>query len=740
MPIHNLACLSWQFAATARRGWADPLDDPQRLPEWLPARVPGTVQRDLMAAGRLPDLTAVLDLEAALAEVDAQDWWYRAELPAAEPGQRLWLCFAGIDYFAAVTVNGVELGRRAGMFAPREWEVTPWLQNGPATLAVRLWGGGSLPHWPRSRRWRLARWLLRRLQNGPPAFDDRLLSLKAPVHYGWDFAPRLLAVGIWDDVLLHTAVGVGIREVWARATWGPEYGLMLHLELDADRTRTVTLVASLCPVHVADEGEQSAVWSFPVPAGYSRRSVPWVQARLRPWATHDRGFPHLYRLRLELRDEHGRLLDVRETRVGARTIGWEGGAGSMVPLVLNGERLFWRGINWVPLDLLRGGEDDEARYRHLLGQARAAGVNAVRVWGGGGRERRFFYDLCDELGLLVWQEMPIACVFFDRLPRDRAFLALAQQEARGIIRTLRGHPSVFVWCGGNEWGPRRHRRLAATLSRVAAAEDPGRRWLPASPGPGDSHNWQVWHGKASPVAYVRDPAPLLSEFGLAAPPDRDHLARLLPPEALWPPGPAWQQRQAEPDKLWHYARLVNPALSVLSPPDAFVAASQQAQARGLQVGIEAYRLREGAVGCFLWQWNEPWPAISWSIFPYRGPAKAAYGQIVRSYAPLAPLARVVKGTIELWLVNDGFQSPGSCRFHACLDGKPIWEGEVIPPVNGRMRVAVLPRADGRLLTLHLRGPGLDLHNDYLLDLWPARSPVSPFARLRQRVKAYLLRW
>ncbi len=740
MPIHNLASLSWQLAPTARRGWADPLDDPQRLQDWLPARVPGTVQRDLMAAGRLPDLTGVLDLEAVLAEVDAQDWWYRVELPAAEPGQRFWLRFAGIDYFAAVTVNGVELGRRAGMFAPREWEITPWLQNDPATLAVRLWGGGSLPRWPRTRRWRLARWLFERWQNGPPPFDDRLLSLKAPVHYGWDFAPRLLAIGIWDDVTLHAAVGVGFRDVWARATWGPEYGLMLHLELDADRARKVTLVAGLRPVNFTGEAEQSAVWSFSVPAGYSRRTVPWRQARLRPWATHDRGFPHLYHLRLDLHDEQGRLLDAIETPVGARTIGWQGDAGQMGPLVLNGERLFLRGINWVPLDLLRGAEDEEDRYRHLLHQARAAGVNAVRVWGGGGRERRFFYNLCDTLGLLVWQEMPIACVFFDRLPQDRAFLALVQQEARGLIRMLRGHPSLFVWCGGNEWGPRRHRRLAATLSRIAAVEDPGRRWLPASPGPGDSHNWQVWHGKASPLVYARDPAPLLSEFGLAAPPDRAHLARLLPPEALWPPGPAWQQRQAEPDKLWHYARLVNPALSVLSAPEAFIAACQQAQARGLQAGIEAYRLRNEAVGCFLWQWNEPWPAISWSIFPYRGPAKAAYGQIARSYAILAPLARLAEDTIELWVVHDGLERFGPCWLTVHLDGQPIWEGEVTPPANGRVRVAVLPRRPGRLLSLRLRGPGLDRSNDYRLDLWPAPDTPSPLGRLRQRLKAHQLRW
>ncbi len=674
MPVHDLSSLPWQLASTSRLPWDAPLDDPNRLSDWLPARVPGSIQRDLMAAGRLPDLYQALDLDAVLKGVDAQDWWYRAELPAIPPGQRGWLRFEGIDYQAAVSLkstdqaaacghdrnhphsvmlsgsitqgccsdqpakhlpvsdfpgNDVELGRGAGMFARRQWEVTAWLAGGPAGLAVRVWGGGSLPRWPASRRLRLQRRLFGRLQNSIPAFSDRLLTLKAPLHFGWDFAPRLLAAGIWDEVSLHTARGAAIMDVWARAEWGPERGLVIRLEVDSERARRATVGASLIPANFSGGGEENREWVVEIGSGLQVIHLRWPEARPRPWATHDRGFPHLYRLRLWLRDAGG-LLDEAETRVGARTVGWEG-----TGVVLNGERLFLRGVNWVPLDLLRGDEAEDERYRALLAAAVTAGVNALRVWGGGGRERQRFYDLCDELGLLVWQEMPIACVFFDHLPDDAAFLALAQNETAGIIRKLRGHPSVYVWGGGNEWGPGRHRRLASALAEVARRHDPGRRWLPASPGPGDSHNWQVWHGNASPAAYAADPAPLLSEFGLAAPPSVDALARMLPPDQLWPPGPAWQARKAEVGKLWHYAVGARGAthLQSASHLHAFISASQQAQADGLQTGIEVYRLREGAAGCFIWQWNEPWPAICWSLIPYWGPPKPAYAQVARSYAP-----------------------------------------------------------------------------------------------------------
>jgi beta-mannosidase len=270
--------------------------------------------------------------------------------------------------------------------------------------------------------------------------------------------------------------------------------------------------------------------------------------------------------------------------------------------VLNGAALRLHGVNWTSLDLLRGDPDEEKRCRGLLEAAVSAGVNAVRVWGGGGRERGFFYDLCDELGLLVWQELPIACVFLDHLPGDDAFLALARGEAQGIIRQLRHHPCLFLWCGGNEWGPGRHRLLAQALSEVAAVENPGRRWLPASPGPGDSHNWRVWHGKAPPQDYASDSAPLLSEFGLAAPPDVATLASILPVENLWPPGAAWERRQAQLDKLWHYAQGGDFGKDQrFATIEAFVQASQAAQARGLQSGIEAYRLRTDAAGAFIWQ-------------------------------------------------------------------------------------------------------------------------------------------
>jgi hypothetical protein len=291
-------------------------------------------------------------------------------------------------------------------------------------------------------------------------------------------------------------------------------------------------------------------------------------------------------------------------------------------------------------------------------------------------------------------------------------------------------------------------RLVQALGQVVTQEDPSRRWLLASPGPGDSHNWAVWHGKASPEAYSADPAPLLSEFGLSAPPDAETLAMILPPDQLWPPGPVWSQRKAELEKLWHYAQPFLPDARTDTSLDQFVAASQEAQARGLQVGMEAYRLRPDAVGTFIWQWNEPWPAICWSVIPYSGAPKRAYTQITRSYAPIAPLARIMRDHIELWVINDRLGSPGACQLTAMLDGQTVWEGEVTPVGNGRIRAGEINRYDAlakcvapRDLALHLVGPGLDIRNDYDLT-WRPTSPRTfpPLSWLRRWVKNRVLRW
>jgi beta-mannosidase len=289
--------------------------------------------------------------------------------------------------------------------------------------------------------------------------------------------------------------------------------------------------------------------------------------------------------------------------------------------------------------------------------ARAANANMLRVWGGGLREKRSFYEQCDRLGLLVWQEFPFACPNLARYPTDSAFLDLAEQEASAIVQDLRNHPSVVLWCGGNEFGPGKNRPLVARLQKAADNNDGTRKFLPASPAPGDNHNWMVWHHFAPLSAYVNDRTPVVSEFGLQALPDVSSLHAFLP-EGAWPPGPAWGYHNAQLSKLKRYARTVGPIATLAD----FMRASQQAQARGVQIMVEHMRRRKGATsGVLVWQLNEPWPSICWSLIGYDGTPKLAYHTLQHAFKPLLvsveyPYRRYKPGDtvdLKLWVVCDG---------------------------------------------------------------------------------------
>jgi beta-mannosidase len=541
------------------------------------------------------------------------------------------------------------------------------------------------------------------------------------MHFGWDFAPRLRAIGLWDAARLVICAGVYVRDVHVQAEPlalpsdpGPA-AVRLRLDLDSDTARTVTVQIDVRPCF--DDGQPG--WQHLVdlrlPAGRSDHNLALELPAIRLWQPWERGKPCLYWLTVAIQDagtvgdrpeqskkvpnagtvgdrperskevpnagtvgdRPERSLDTFSTRFGVRLVEvLQTDQGHPWRVVVNGEQLFLRGVNWAPLDALAGRARPE-RYAALLGQAQAAGVNFVRVWGGGGRERRSFYDLCDELGLLVWQEFPIACVFLDHLPRRPSYHALLRQEAAGMVQALRNHPSLFMWCGGNEWSPARHRPVVRLLADVVASDDGARPFTPASPGPGDAHHWRVWHGRAPLSAYRAERASMVSEFGLQAAPEVASLRQFLSDTETWPPGTGWQRHNADLVKLERYARWFENG-GEKNALERFVQASQRAQAAGLQILIEHMRRRRGATGGLaVWQWNEPWPSICWSVVDYFGRPKLALAVLQRSMQPLLvsldfPLAAYRPGDLlagMLWVVNDGVAALDSCWLQVSLAGE-----------------------------------------------------------------------
>ncbi|MEJ2554862.1 MAG: hypothetical protein P8186_01250 [Anaerolineae bacterium] len=250
--------------------------------------------------------------------------------------------------------------------------------------------------------------------------------------------------------------------------------------------------------------------------------------------------------------------------------------------------------------------------------------------------------------------------------------------------------------------------MVRTLARVVEACDGTRPFLPVSPSPGDVHNWGVWHGKYAIHAYGQEKARFLSEFGLQAPPAGETLRACLPESELWPPGPGWEIHKAELGKLWRYVgRTLSPARSLTgrgsggegeTSLEEFIMASQRAQALGLQIAIEHMRQRKGETGggC-LWQFNEPWPAISWAILDYRRQPKLAY-QRLRDLYNLALVgltfspARYQAGDVlqaQVWAVNDSLELLDGCRLVIELDSVQIYEIQVTLPPDSAQVIGTL---------------------------------------------------
>jgi hypothetical protein len=531
-----------------------------RVDEWLPAMVPGNVRADLVRAGRLPGLTFGTQFKDSR-WVDDHCWWFIRDWSLdLEPGQRVHLVLRGIDYVSDLFVNGHSLGRHEGMFSPQVHPVTHLLQR-DNVLAIRILGSRFLPN-GRSSLWeKLLNRFEARLGGLPGHFPDRRDTLKCQMSYGWDFAPPLRTMGIWDDVYAIISGGARIQQLATRTEVGAnQASLLAEIEIEADG-----LAGEPCHIRGILQPETfagqplSAEQQIQVQAGTATAVLHWEIPEPRLWWSWDQGRPDLYRLTIQLADGAGRVLDAESRLLGLRRVELDGWM-----LRLNDRPVYARGGNWVPAHILPG-PVTQADYEALLSLAQGANMNLLRVWGGGLREKRAFYELCDRKGMLVWQEFPFACAFVTRFPRSPDYLALVERESRAIVRDLHHHACLALWCGGNEFSPDRNGPLVGTLRQVLDEEDPSRPFLPASPTGGDSHYWRVWHNYQPPAAYLVDDASFASEFGLQAAPSVQALRRFLPEEDLWPPGPSWLAHGADLRKLWRYAR---PFLAREAPPEA----------------------------------------------------------------------------------------------------------------------------------------------------------------------------
>jgi beta-mannosidase len=616
---------SWQVRGFLGDEWRHhrvwgPLREPDA---WLPAQVPGSVVDDLWQAGVVPDPYAGLNTRAIEWASD-RHWVYRHAftLDPPEPGERAWLCLDGVDHSGIVFLDGRELGRVDGMFVASRFDVTELLTGSRDHLLVVVVEPAPV-------------------SEPQVGFTSKVRVHKARMTYGWDFCPRLVHQGIWQSVYVEVTGPARITDVAVDVS--DDAGLMT-VDVGLDAVGSIELTLTDADGVVVASGNRELLVPDP-----------------RRWWPNGYGQPYLYHLTVVARVD-GEVSDRREVDIGLRTLHFHRVAEDAAPyeIEINGRRIFAKGWNWVPLDLSYG-VPRHSRLTHLLDLAVDAGVNLLRVWGGGLIETPEFYAECDRRGLLVWQEFSQSSSGIESTPSaDTGFVAMMRREAEQIVPRLRHHPSLAIWGGGNELQAGEGEPLddrtpvLAALADVVRRLDPERLWLSTSPtgpaflnrldlirqAPDDQHDvhgpWEHQGLRDHYALYDAGTAQLLSEFGVEGMTMPRTLARVVPePERRLPTRgrPVWDHL----GRWWNNESLVQTCFGGrIGDLGTLGLVSQFLQRDGLSYAVEAHRRRTPrCVGTLPWQFNEPYPnAWCTSAITHAGEPKPAYFGVAAAYRPV----------------------------------------------------------------------------------------------------------
>ncbi len=678
-------------------------------PGWIPACVPGNIQADLEAAHHLRPLWYGAG-DPGLADVAQKDWWYRRdfEVPASFASQRLQLIFDGVDYACEVWLNGQRLGENAGMFRRFAFDVAGIIKPGqtnrlalkidriPAELVHimaasdgKLSGGGE--NYPQE-------WGPDFFVNGINQTRQLLKGLKSPTNFGWDWGVNIYTLGIWQDVRLEVTGPSRIEWVQVRTElYEGHHRARVQVNLEVD---SLTELNATAVFRIDRQGDTvAAKVEVALGRGENRIEADLLLKDPALWWPNGQGEQPLYELHARLEDTRsGDLLDARTTRFGLRDIRWEQVEGAPADfinpyqLVINGRQVRMLGSNILPPDLLFGRMN--ARGTRLIRLAQAAGMNTLRVWGGGVFPTEAMLELADELGIMLSQEFPLASC---RPETDAIFLSNLEETARQLVKRCRNHPCIIEWTGGNEmlWA-QGDDHLALHLFERVVAETDDRLFRATCPIQGSRHS--PWHyDPETHYAHYNDEdlrdngahrggnkMMRYGEFGTHSLAHLEVWQREIPPPDQWPPddreNPVLIRKNVVQAVFTEDHWLLKPIIDGLFGPletlSTLLEAGQYLGAHGLRYAIDALRRRGRRIGGMTsWVLNEPWPNGGGpNLVDYDGRPLMNYGFMKQALAPVSLSLRHSSNlydpaaglNAELWLVSDAPEPSFNLRWRWLL--------------------------------------------------------------------------
>jgi beta-mannosidase len=637
----------------------------------LKAKVPGSVHMDLLRNGEIPD-PYYRDNEEKLQWIGERDWVYETEFDVSREiigRENLEMVFKGLDTYADVYLNDSLILKADNFF--REWvvDVKSLLKDKGNKLVVSFTAPGKIE-------------INKKASDDTPLEYLYSYTRKPAYHYGWDWGPVFVTQGIWKPVLIEAWDNARLNDVqMVQSSLNDEKAeLKFVYEVEADKDIDVTVSAE------CDNTGKKEEKTFNVKKGINKLEFPFTVDKPKRWWSHGLGEPYLYTFSFDLKID-GNVIDSRSDRAGLRTLKLvqkPDSVGKTFYFELNGVPVFMKGANYIPQDMFLNRPTPET-YETTIKNAVDANMNMLRVWGGGFYENDIFYDLCDENGLLVWQDFMYACAMY---PGDDDFLNNVKEETIQNVKRLRNHPSIALWCGNNEnyigwqdwrWSDRYSKEDSAKvwhdyeklfhklIPDVIKEYDPGRDYWPSSPlfgwgypvnTEGDVHYWGIWHAQ-EPFENFKKPefiGRFMSEYGFQSLPEMSSIKKFTLPED--------RDISSKVMKMHQKHRIGYPVIDKYMkwyyrwPKDfeAYVYVSQLLQSFGIDMAIETHRRSmPHCMGTLYWQLNDCYPVASWASVDVYNKWKALHYKVRDIYKEVLVSPDVEDGKLNVYVVSDALQ-------------------------------------------------------------------------------------
>jgi len=701
--------------------------------ETVPATVPGAVQADWAKAKNWPPHYYAENFKDYGWMEDCY-WTYSAPFtpPSHTADERVFFVCGGVDYEYTVKLNGNTIYAHEGMFTPFEIDMTKMLgENNTIEIVVfpAPKSEGSEP--------------------GTRAEADQ--SCKPAYSYGWDWHPRLIPLGIWKDTFVEVRNKVHINNA--------ELFYTLNDSLDTAEITVDVRLSESAQVRwqLADtDGKCVAEVKQIVMADCISLNHTFKNPKL--WWPNGHGEATLYTSTIEIYCADGKLLDTKKSKVGFRTVSlvmYDGAWGEHIPfpatrneppitLEVNKRKIFAKGSNWVPPDIFPGAMTRDG-YHTLVEHAKNANMNILRIWGGGINNKDDFFDCCDEMGIMLWQEFPLACNnYIDNKP----YLDVLDAESKSIIKNLRHRASIVMWCGGNElfnaWSGMTDQSLALRLlNRNCYDLDPTRPFLMTSPVMGMGHGHYMFRTQRGEEVFQLMPnsrRTAYTEFGCGGPSPVEYLKSFIPEDELFPPKPGgvWESHHAYNawvgEDSWLDVPMIEDYFGKIDSLEELVRCGEILQCQGYKCIYEEARRQKPRCSMALnWCYNEPWPtAAGNSLLTWPAGAKPALYAVAESCRAVLASARIPKFrwgkgeefTAELWVLNDKYEEvpAGVMKVYLKFDGVEhevftwAYEGvEANKNLQGPSVSVKFPEFVGREIALVLKVDGCEwMDSEYVL--------------------------